>query len=98
MKRRASPLLAPDETEPRHDRALLHHILKDQQSKHRKPDVLNINHRNGIPLCGTERMQQSEALPLKLPQIAAPGVQAERHKGISNGMLPNHKSASIAFQ
>ena len=88
LRRRASPLLVPeDNAESRHDRALLHHILKDQQSRHRGPNVLNVHHRDGEILRDIERTQQSEAAPFKLPQIAEPGSQAQRHKGISNGML-----------
>lgn len=88
LRRRASPLLAPtNDAESRHDRALLHHILKDQQSKHLKPHVLNVEQHEGELLGDIERTQHSETALVKLPQIAAPGVHAERHKGISNGML-----------
>ena len=88
LRRRANSLLAPnDDAESRHDRALLHHILKDQKCKHRKPHVLNVYQRAGELLSDFESTQQNEAVPVKLPQIAGVRGQAERHSGISNGML-----------
>ena len=96
LRRKASPLLAPtDDAELRHDRALLHHILKDQQSTHRKPHVLKVHRHDGELLGNIERTQQNEAAAVTLPQIAGPGGQAQRHKGISNGMLLKHQSAFI---
>ena len=98
LRRRASPVLAPrDDAESRHDRVLLHHILKDQQSKHRQPHVLNV-HQHGEFLGDIERTQESEAASVELPQIAEPGGQAGRHKGISNGMLLKHHLAFIWLQ
>lgn len=87
LRRRASPLLGPRETEGRHDRALLHHILKDKQFKHHRPEVLSVHHTDELNLPGTERTQQSLPAPVQLPQVLVPGVHEERHKGISNGML-----------
>ena len=81
-------MLAPTEAEGRHDRALLHHILKDKQFKHRRPEVLSVHQTDELRMSGTEQTQQSQPALVKLPQIPMPVVQAERHKGISNGMLP----------
>lgn len=99
LRRRVSPLLGPpDDAELRHDRALLHHILKDQQTTHRKPYVLNVDHHDEELLGDTQRTHQSEAAAVTLPQISGPGGQAQRHKGISNGMLLKHQLAFIGSQ
>ena len=90
LKRRASPLLVPsDQAGPRHDRALLHHILKDQQHKHHKPDVLDVHQHDDISLHDLGQAHEAEAASSGLPKIPAGRSQAEQHKGISNGMLPD---------
>ena len=74
---------------PRHDRALLHQILKDQQSRSQEAEVLQV-HRKSCNVTAASDNPNS-ALPenlqsVTLPEISAPLVQASKHKGISNGM------------
>ena len=86
LKRRASPLLAPStEGGPRHDRALLHHILKDQQSKQRRVEILSTSH-NAESQAPVQALQQ-DGETVKLPAIPVSVAQADKHKGISNGKL-----------
>ncbi|KAL0041640.1 hypothetical protein WJX79_010316 [Trebouxia sp. C0005] len=88
LKRRASPLLAPKiDAGPRHDRALLHQILKDQQSKSQRAEVLQA-HRKSCNVTAASN-NSHPTLPediqsVTLPEISAPRVQASKHKGISN--------------
>ena len=91
LKRRASPLLAPKiDAGPRHDRALLHQILKDQQSRSQRAEVLQVRRESCSVTAASENPKPT--LPenfqsVTLPEISAPLVQASKHKGISNGML-----------
>ena len=88
LRKRASPLLAPnDEAGPRHDRALLHHILKDQQRKHAQPDMLSVDHCADRSAQAETRSYAAEASSVRLPHIIPTEGQAEKHKGLSNGML-----------
>lgn len=75
---------------PRHDRALLHQILKDQQSRSQRAEVLQVHRKSGNVTAASDNPHP--ALPentqsVTLPEIFAPLVPASKHKGISNGML-----------
>ena len=91
LKRRASPLLAPRiDAGPRHDRALLHQILKDQQSRSQRAEVPQVHQKACNVTAASANL--NPALPenfqsVTLPEISVPRVQASKHKGISNGML-----------
>ncbi|KAL0042382.1 hypothetical protein WJX77_010805 [Trebouxia sp. C0004] len=88
LKRRASPLLAPEtDAGPRHDRALLHQIFKDQQSRSQRAEVLQVHRKSGNVTAASDNPDPTwpdNFQSVMLPEISAPLVQASKHKGISN--------------
>ena len=89
MKRRASPLLAPSsDARPRHDRAFLHQILKDQNSKSEGAEGLKAHRKShNAALDEFSHVRPVDGQLVKLPHLSLPAERAVKHKGISNGML-----------